>query len=216
MSCAVARARRRIGAIVERRDDRAIVIVRHAAQALLGPAALERHRALAYRHEDELEVLLQPCGGAHDGVRTLLGRLRDAGVAVALDAATVTHDASLLEFASWVTRCTTTPDGSAMARDDAAVPGGALLSGLVVRWRDLHDRWRRPDRDAGPERTPRTIAADAAEHIAAGDPDEPILGALLDADDASTGAALDTLSDAVRARRICLATRARWPLARRL
>ncbi|OXI34731.1 hypothetical protein CFB89_08375 [Burkholderia sp. AU16741] len=211
----MARARRRIGAIVERRDDRAIVIVRQAAQALLEPAALERHRALASRHEDELEVLLQPCGGAHDGVRTLLGRLRDAGVAVALDAATVTHDASLLEFASWVTRCTT-PDGSATAPDDAAVPGGALLAGLVVRWRDLHGKWRRPERDAIAERTPRTIAADAAEHIAAGDPDEPILGALLDADDASTGAALDTLSDAVRARRICMATRARWPLARRL
>ncbi|WP_175881434.1 hypothetical protein [Burkholderia sp. BCC0044] len=215
MSCAVVRARRRIGAIVERRDDHAIVIVRHAAHALLEPAALERHRALAYRHEDELEVLLQPCGGAHDGVRTLLGRLRDAGVAVALDAATVAHDASLLEFASWVTRCTT-PGDSAAAPDDAAVPGGALLSGLVVRWRDLHGRWRRPERDAGPERTPRTIAADAAEHIAAGAPDELVLGALLDADDASTGAALDTLSDAVRARRICLATRARWPLARRL
>ncbi|WP_321860791.1 hypothetical protein [Burkholderia cenocepacia] len=215
MSCAVARARRRIGAIVERRDDRAIVIVRHAAQALLEPAALERHRALACRHEDELEVLLQPCGGAHDGVRTLLGRLRDAGVAVALDSATVAHDASLLEFASWVTRCTT-PDDSAAAPDHAAVPGGALLSGLVVRWRDLHGRWRRPERDARVERTPRTIAADAAEHIAAGAPDEPVLGALLDADDASTGAALDTLSDAVRARRICLATRAGWPLARRL
>ncbi|MCA8104037.1 hypothetical protein KPA94_21655 [Burkholderia semiarida] len=215
MSCAVARARRRIGAIVERRDDRAIVIVRHAAQALLEPAALERHRALACRHEDELEVLLQPCGGAHDGVRTLLGRLRDAGVAVALDAATVAHDASLLEFASWVTRCTTADD-SAAAPDDAAVPGGALLYGLVVRWRDLHGRWRRPERDAAPERAPRTIAADAAEHIAACDPDEQVLGALLDADDASTGAALDTLSDAVRARRMCLATRAGWPLARRL
>ncbi|MBN3837530.1 hypothetical protein, partial [Burkholderia sp. Ac-20344] len=71
MSAAVARARRRIDAIVERRDDRAIVIVRHAAQALLDPAALERHRALVSRHEDELEVLLQPCGGVHDGVRPL-------------------------------------------------------------------------------------------------------------------------------------------------
>ncbi|WP_069705117.1 hypothetical protein [Burkholderia seminalis] len=215
MNCPVARARRRIGAIVERRDDRAIVIVRQAAQALLEPAALERHRVLAYRHEDELEVLLQPCGGAHDGVRPLLGRLRDAGVAVALDAATLAHDASLLEFASWVTRCTT-PDGPAAARDDTVVPGGALLYGLVVRWRDRHGRWRRPAGDAGPDRTPRTIAAEAAEHLAAGNPDEQVLGALLDADDASTGAALDTLSDAVRTRRICLATRAGWPLARRL
>lgn len=70
--------------------------------------------------------------------------------------------------------------------------------------------------DGGADRTPRTIAAEAAEHLAAGNPDEQVLGALLDADDASTGAALDTLSDAVRTRRICLATRAGWPLARRL
>ena len=196
----MSRARRRIGAI----DS-------HAVQALLEPAALEQHRALACRHEDELEVLLQPCDGAHDGVRPLLGRLRDAGVAVALDTATLAHDASLLEFASWVTRCTT-PDDSAVVHDDSAVPGGALLYGLVVRWRDQHDRWRRPAREGVPERTPRTVAVDVAEYLAAGDPDVPVLGA----DDASTGAALDTLSDAVRARRICLATRAGWPLARRL
>ncbi|KVQ20257.1 hypothetical protein [Burkholderia cepacia] len=215
MSAAVARARRRIGAIVERRDDRAIVIVRHAAQALLEPAALERHRSLVSRHEDELEVLLQPCGGAHDGVRPLLGRLRDAGVTVALDAATLAHDASLLEFASWVTQCAT-PGDTAPPRDDAAVPGGGLFCGLVVRWRDLRNGWRRPERDEAHERTPQTIAADAAEHIAAGDPDGQVLGALLDANDAATDAALDTLSDAVRARRICAATRAGWPLARRL
>ncbi|MGT0246083.1 hypothetical protein [Burkholderia pyrrocinia] len=215
MSCAVARARRRIGAIVERRDDRAIVIVRHAAHALLEPAALDRHRALASRHEDELEVLLQPCGGAHDGVRPLLGRLRDAGVTVALDAATLAHDASLLEFASWITRCAA-PGDMAEPRADAAVPSGTLFCGLVVRWLDLRNGARRPERDGTPERTPRSIAADAAEHIATGDPDGQVLGALLDADDVSTGAALDALSDAVRARRICLATRAGWPLARRL
>ena len=58
MSAAVARARRRIGAIVERRDDRAIVIVRPAAQALPEPAALERPRSLVRRPEDEPEVLL--------------------------------------------------------------------------------------------------------------------------------------------------------------
>ncbi|VWD26489.1 hypothetical protein BLA50215_04328 [Burkholderia lata] len=202
----MARARRRIGAIV---------IVRHAAQALLEPAALERHRVLVSRHEDELEVLLQQCGGAHDGVRPLLGRLRDAGVTVALDAATLAHDASLLEFASWVTQCAT-PGDTAEPRDDATVPGGGLFCGLVVRWRDLRNGWRRPERDEAPERTPQTIAADAAEHIAGGDPDGQVLGALLDADDSATGAALDTLSDAVRARRICAATRAGWPLARRL
>ncbi|WP_174948199.1 hypothetical protein, partial [Burkholderia lata] len=206
MSAVVARARRRIGAIVERRDDRAIVIVRHAAQALLEPAALERHRALVNRHEDELEVLLQPCGGAHDGVRPLLGRLRDAGVTVALDAATLAHDASLLEFASWVTQCATPGDTAEPC--DATVPGGGLFCGLVVRWRDLRNGWRRPERDEVSERTPQTIAADAAEHIAAGDPDGQVLGALLDAaaDEDATGAALDTLSDAVRARRICAAT----------
>nr|WP_144020644.1 hypothetical protein [Burkholderia sp. AU33423] len=215
MSAGVARARRWVGAIVERRDDRALVIVRQAAQALLEPAALERHRALVDRHEDELEVLLQPCGGAHDGVRPLLGRLRDAGVTVALDAATLAHDASLLEFASWVTQCAT-PGDAAAPGDDATVPGGGLFCGLVVRWRDLRNGWRRPEHDEAPERTPQTIAADAAEHIAAGDPDGQVLGALLDADDATTGAALDTLSDAVRARRICAATRAGWPLARRL
>ncbi|CAB3771160.1 hypothetical protein B7G54_10770 [Burkholderia puraquae] len=215
MSAVVARARRRIGAIVERRDDRAIVIVRHAAQALLEPAALERHRALVSRHEDELEVLLQPCGGVHDGVRPLLGRLRDAGVTVALDAATLAHDASLLEFASWVTQCAT-PGDTAPPRDDAAVPGGGLFCGLVMRWRDLRNGWRRPERDAATVRTPQAIAADAADHIAGGNPDGQVLGALLDADDAATGAALDTLSDAVRARRICAATRAGWPLARRL
>ncbi|PXX33551.1 MULTISPECIES: hypothetical protein [Burkholderia] len=215
MSCAVARARRRIGAIVERRDDRAIVIVRHAAHALLEPATLDRHRALASRHEDELEVLLQPCGGAHDGVRPLLGRLRDAGVTVALDAATLAHEASLLEFASWITRCAA-PGDTAEPRADAAVPSGMLFCGLVVRWLDQRNGGRRPERDGLPERTPRGIAADAAEHIATGDPDGQVLGALLDADDTSTGAALDTLSDAVRARRICLATRACWPLGRRL
>ena len=160
-------------------------------------------------------MLLQPGGGAHDGVRPLLGRLRDAGVTVALDAATLAHDASLLEFASWVTQCAT-PGDTAPPRDDAAVPGGGLFCGLVVRWRDLRNGWRRPERDEAHERTPQTIAADAAEHIAAGDPDGQVLGALLDADDAATDAALDTLSDAVRARRICAATRAGWPLARRL
>jgi len=141
--------------------------------------------------------------------------VRDAGVTVALDAATLAHDASLLEFASWVTQCAT-PGDTAEPRDDATVPGGGLFCGLVVRWRDLRNGWRRPERDEAPERTPQTIAADAAEHIAGGDPDGQVLGALLDADDSATGAALDTLSDAVRARRICAATRAGWPLARRL
>ncbi|CAB3746169.1 hypothetical protein GQ57_10480 [Burkholderia sp. MSh2] len=215
MSAAVARARRRIGAIVERRDDRAIVIVRHAAQTLLEPAALARHHALVSRHEDELEVLLQPVGGAHDGVRPLLGRLREAGVSVALDAATLDHDASLLEFASWIMRRAASGD-TAAPRDDAAVPSGGSFCGLVVRWRDLCNGWRLPGRSETVGPTSPAIVADAAEHIATGDPDEPVLGALLDADDASTGAALDTLSDAVRARRICMATRARWPLARRL
>ena len=215
MSAAVARARRRIGAIVERRDDRAIVIVRHAAHALLEPAALERHRTLVSRHEDELEVMLQPCGGAHDGVRPLLGRLRDAGVTVALDTATLAHDASLLEFASWVTQCAT-PGETQPPGEDATVPRGGLFCGLVVRWRDWRNGWRRPGQDDAPERTPHAIAAEAAEHIATGDPDGQVLGALLDADDAATDAALDTLSDAVRARRICAATRAGWPLARRL
>ncbi|RDS97884.1 hypothetical protein DWU95_46540, partial [Burkholderia contaminans] len=109
-----------------------------------------------------------------------------------------------------------TPGDTVAPADDATVPSGGLFCGLVVRWRDLRNGWRRPERDEAPARTPQTVAADAAEHIAAGDPGGQVLGALLDADDATTGAALDTLSDAVRARRISAATRAGWPLARRL
>jgi hypothetical protein len=45
-------------------------------------------------------------------------------------------------------------------------PSGALVGGLAVRlWRP------RPSRDGTSVRTPQTIAANAVEHIAAGNPD---------------------------------------------